>query len=253
MSTLTTLEKCVNILSLFTSANPAVSVRDIAERLDLPKSTLYRYLAALKHHDLLEEDTAPGNYRLGRRVVEWARSALAASLDEIARPFMERLSRQTGETIVLAGLRHHEGVCLDKVEGRHALRVTHERGATFPLHAGATGKALMAHLGQDEQKAIVDDVGLPRFSETTITDPQKLHAELDRVKNQGFAESDGETIVGSYSIAAPIFGRTGQIVAALSASAPRQRMDRATREKMTALIAEAAQEITSRVAADTAA
>jgi len=252
MSTLTTLEKCVNILSLFAQATPILNVYDIAERLDLPKSTVYRYLAALKHHNLLEEDTTPGNYRLGRKVIELARSALVASLEEIARPYMERLSRQTGETIVLAGLQHHEGVCLEKVEGRHALRVTHERGATFPLHAGATGKVLMAHLGQDEQKAIVDDVGLPQFSETTITDPQQLQTELDRMKEQGFAESDGETILGSYSVAAPIFGRAGQIVAALSVSAPRQRIDKTTRETMIALIVDAAQEITNRVAADAA-
>jgi len=253
MSTLTTLEKCVNILSLFAQATPTLSVYDIAERLDLPKSTVYRYLSALKHHDLLEEDTKPGNYRLGRKVIEWARSALVASLEEIARPYMERLSRQTGETIVLAGLRHHEGVCLEKVEGHHALRVTHERGATFPLHAGATGKVLMAHLSQEEQDATIDDVGLPRFCETTITDPQQLRTELDRIKEQGFTESDGETIVGSYSVAAPIFGRAGRIVAALSVSAPRQRIDKTIRETMIALIVEAAQEITNRVAADAAA
>ena len=253
MSTLTTLEKCVNILSLFAPATPTLNVYDIAERLDLPKSTVYRYLSALKHHELLQEDTTPGYYRLGGKVIELARSALVASLEDIARPFMERLSRQTGETIVLAGLRHHEGVCLEKVEGRHALRVTHERGATFPLHAGATGKVLMAHLGQVEQKAIIDDVGLPRFSETTITDKQQLESRLNQIKEQGFAESDGETIVGSYSVAAPIFGRTGRIVASLSVSAPRQRIDKTTRETMIVLIVDAAHEITGRVAADTAA
>ena len=253
MSALTTLEKCVNILSLFTPATPTLTVYDIAERLNLPKSTAYRYLSALKHHKLLQEDTTPGSYRLGHKVIELARSALVASLEEIARPFMERLSRQTGETIVLAGLRHHEGVCLEKVEGRHALRVTHERGAAFPLHAGATGKVLMAHLGQDEKQAIVNDVGLPQFSETTITDQRQLESRLAQIEEQGFAESDGETIVGSYSVAAPIFGRTGRIVASLSVSAPRQRIDKTTRETMIALIVEAAQQITNRVAADTAA
>jgi len=72
MSTLTTLEKCVNILSLFAQATPTLNASDIAERLNLPQSTVYRYLSALKQHDLREEDSTPGNYRLGRKVIELA-------------------------------------------------------------------------------------------------------------------------------------------------------------------------------------
>lgn len=253
MTTLATLEKGIKILSLFNKTTPALNVSDVATQLGLPKSTAYRYLATLKKHGLIEEDTVPGNYRLGAKILELSQLVSRTSLRELALPFMEQLARKTGETAILAGLRRHVGICVEKVEGHHALRVTHERGATFPLHAGATGKVLMAHLSQEEQDAAIDDVGLPRFSETTITEPKRLRLELDRIKEQGFAESDGETIVGSYSVAAPIFSRAGRIVAALSVSAPRQRIDKTTRETMIALIVEAAQEITNRVAADTAA
>ncbi len=249
MSTLATLEKGIKILSLFNKTTPALNVSDVATQLGLPKSTAYRYLATLKKHGLIEEDTVPGNYRLGAKILELSQLVSRTSLRELALPFMEWLSRQTGETAILAGLRRHVGICLEKVEGHHALRVTHERGATFPLHAGATGKVLMAHLSGEEQDAAIDDVGLPRFSETTITEPKRLRLELDKIKEQGFAESAGETIHGTYSIAAPIFGRSGRNIAALSVSAPRHRLnDKKTQKKMTALIVKAAREISRKAA-----
>ncbi len=249
MSTLATLEKGIRILSLFNKATPVLNVSDVVAQLGLPKSTAYRYLAVLKKNGLIEENTVPGTYRLGQKILELSLLVSRTSLQELALPLMERLSRQTGETVVLAGLRKHVGVCLEKVEGHHALRVTHERGATFPLHAGATGKVLMAHLSGEEQDATIDEVGLPRFSETTITDPNRLRLELDKIKEQGFAESAGETIHGTYSIAAPIFGRSGRIIAALSVSAPRHRLnDKKAQKKMTSLIVKAAREISRKVA-----
>jgi len=247
MSTLATLEKGIKILSLFNKTTPALNVSDVATQLGLPKSTAYRYLAVLKKHGLIEEDTKPGTYCLGPKILELSQVVSRTSLRKLALPFMEQLARKTGETAILAGLRKHEGICLQKVEGHHALRVTHERGATFPLHAGATGKVLMAHLSQEEQNATIDDVGLPRFSETTITNPQRLRVELLKIKEQGFAESDGETILGSYSIAAPIFGRSGRIIAALSVSAPRHRLnDKKAQKAMIAMLVKTAQGITDK-------
>ena len=248
MSTLATLEKGIKILSLFNKTTPALNVSDVVAQLGLPKSTAYRYLAVLKKHGLIEEDTVPGNYRLGSKILELSQLVSRTSLRELALPSMERLARKTGETVVLAGLRKHVGVCLEKVEGHHALRVTHERGATFPLHAGATGKVLMAHLSGEEQDATIDDVGLPRFSETTITEPTRLRLELDKIKEQGFADSAGETIHGTYSLATPIFGRSGRIIAALSVSAPLHRLnDKKTRKAMIALLVRIAQEITDKI------
>jgi len=246
MTTLSTLEKCVRILTLFREVNPALTVSDVAARLGLPKSTAYRYIASLKQHQFIEEDENTGNYRLGQMVLELARSISRKGPQEIALPFMERLSRQTGESIILAGLRKHEGICLEKVEGHHALRVTHEQGAVFPLHAGATGKVLMAHLSREEQDEIIEHRGLPRFSETTITDPVLLRIELGRIKKKGFAVSDGETIPNTYGIAAPIFTRSGKIVAALGVSVPSHRLEGAKRRAMIKLITTAAREITDK-------
>jgi DNA-binding IclR family transcriptional regulator len=247
-----TLKKCVDILTLFADFGPVLSVAEIAERLHFPQSTTYRYISALKNHGLLEEDMRqPGYYHLGMKLLHLARSVTKQSLLNIALPVMEQISRQTGETVILSGLRQGQGICLEKVEGHHALRVSHERGAVFPLHAGASGKALLAYLDEDEQNAILQRVELTRFSETTITDPKKLKVELKRIREQGYAESDGEVIQGTYGIGVPLFSASGGIVAVLSVSAPRHRLEGVARKRMIQFLVTSSNTITERLQADT--
>ncbi|RLE37818.1 hypothetical protein DRJ12_02320, partial [Candidatus Acetothermia bacterium] len=114
----------MQILNLFTEAAPRLSVDDISARLGIPKSTVYRYLTALKKHRLIAEDSRPGTYRLGEGLLVLARGVARSSVQEIALPFMEELQRDYGETVILSALRNDQGVCLEKVEGTHALRVS---------------------------------------------------------------------------------------------------------------------------------
>lgn len=219
-----TLEKGLRILTLLGEGRPELSAADIGRALDLPRSTAYRYVVALKFHGLIEEDPRTGLLRLGAKLLQLAGSVRRRGLIEIALPRMERLVAQTGETVILAGLHETSGICLERVEGHHALRVSHERGAIFPLHAGATGKVLLAYLPQEDQERIIAQ-GLPRFSETTITDPALLKAELGRIRRLGYAESDGEVVPHTYGLAVPIPSDTGRVLAALGASAPSTRLD----------------------------
>ncbi len=249
MSTLSTLEKCVQILTLFTETTPRLSVEEISARLGIPKSTVYRYISALKKHRLISEDTRPGFYCLGDGILPLARAVARSSVQEIALPFMEQLQRDYGETVILSALRNDQGVCLEKVEGTHALRVSHDRGAIFPLHAGASGKVLLAYLPPDDQARIIRTQGLPRFTRTTITDPNLLQEELALIRLQGYAESDGEVTEGTYGIGAPIYGRGNKIVAALSVAAPKQRLQGRKRERMVRVVVDTAKRISEAVQA----
>jgi len=231
MSGLSTLEKGIRILTLFSPEAPALSAGEIAERLDLPASTAYRYLAVLRKHHLIVQERS-GIYRLGTKILELAGCVVRPSLRDIALPIMRTLSRQEGETVILSSLRDHDGVCLERIEGHHALRVSHQRGAVFPLHAGASGKALMAFLDPDRQNTIIERFGLARFTTHTITTPKKLHQELDRIRDLGYAESDGEVDEGTYGIGAPILSSDGQVVASLCVSAPTHRLESKKRDRV---------------------
>jgi len=238
-----TLEKCVQILSLFADS-PVLQVSEIAEKMGQPRSTAYRYVAALKANHLVEEaDTGPG-YRLGPKILELAASMSRRPLRDVAKPYLERIGRETGETIILHGFRDQVGVCLEKVDGNQTLRVSYDRGDIHPLHASATGKAILAHLDRKEQKRIIKEVGLEAFTPTTITDPDILEKELEAIRELGFSESHGEAIEGTRGIAAPIFSFSGRVVASIGASVPEHRGKGDDRKLLIQWLTEAADQIT---------
>ena len=245
---LNTLEKCVQILTLL-SESPPLQVAEIARELDLPRSTAYRYIAALRSHHLVEEAADGPGYRLGTKILELAATMSRRPIRGVALPYMERIARETGETVILCGLREREGICLEKVDGHHALRVSYELGDTYPLHASATGKAILAHLDPDERRSIVKKGGLARLTETTITDPSALDREVAKIGSDGYSESDGEAIVGTRGIAAPIFSFADRVVASIGVSVPRHRGEGELTQRLIDLLAQAAQDITREIAA----
>lgn len=245
---LNTLEKCVQILTLL-SESSQLQVAEIARQLNLPRSTAYRYIAALRSHHLVDEAAAGYGYRLGTKILELAATMSRRPIRDVALPYMERVARETGETTILCGLREHEGICLEKVDGHHALRVSYELGDTYPLHASATGKAILAHLDSDERSSIIDDLGLARLTEATITAPSVLEREVAKIVRDGYSESDGEAIVGTRGIAAPIFSLSGRIVASIGVSVPKHRGEGETRQRLIALLVRASKDITREITA----
>ena len=241
---MTTLEKFVNILTLFTEGTSVMTVPEIAKHLHLPISTAYRYVSALKQAGLIEEAIGTNGYSLGIKILELARAVPKKTLQHISISIMTQLANKTGEIIILCGLRGHDGVCLEKVEGNHVLRVSHQRGATFPLHAGASGKVLLAYLDESERDEIINRIEFTKFSKTTITNRRKLKEELRRIRAQGYAESDGEVIRETYGIGAPILSQSGKTLAALSISAPTHRLAGKKREQIIKLVVTAARRIT---------
>lgn len=221
-----------------------MTVPKIAKHLHLPISTAYRYVSALKQAGLIEEAIGTNGYSLGIKILELARAVPKKTLQHISIPIMTQLANEAGESIILCGLRNHDGVCLEKVEGHHALRVSHQRGATIPLHAGASGKVLLAYLDESERDEIIDRIEFTKFSMTTITNRRKLKEELRRIRAQGYAESDGEVIRETYGIGAPILSQSGKTLAALSISAPTHRLAGKKREQIIKLVVTAARRIT---------
>jgi len=247
MTGLSTLEKAIQILVML-SESRRLRAEEIAARLGLPRSTTYRYLASLRSHHLIEEAEDGPGYRLGTTILELAATMSRRPIREVSLPYLERIARETGETIILCGLREHVGICLEKVDGTHALRVSYELGHTYPLHASATGKAILAHLSTDERRTIVGKVGLERFTDTTITDVGVLERELAKIVRDGYSESNGEAIVGTRGIAAPIFSFAGRVVASIGASVPKHRGVGEMRQRLIDLLVEAAREITIGIA-----
>ena len=212
----TTADRAIDVLLLFDLSTPVLSAGEIAERLGMSRSTTYRYLQSLRSSDLLEEDTARWGFRLGSRIFELARIArLGLGLSEIALPVMQDLCREVDEAVLLTRRSGTMVVCLERVETTRPIRLSYERGHLLPLHAGAPSKVLLAF--EEQSDVVVESLGeLQRFTDATITDPDLLRAELARIREQGYALSNGERDAGVRGIVAPIFGPDGTIAAGIS-------------------------------------
>jgi len=212
-------------LLLFQDQRHLFSVEDISQMLDIPRSTVYRYIRILTDKGLLER-TESADYRLGLAFIELGRNAIASNREMrlIALPSMQRIAQAVGESVSLMRLYNRRAVCVESIEGQQALRVTIERGRTQPLHAGASSKILLAALPADQWE---DQLELPlsRYTDNTTTALDALKAQLYTVRERGYCVSDGEIDLGARAVAVPLVDGRDDVIAALSIEAPASRMD----------------------------
>lgn len=245
----TTADRAIDLLCLFDVNTPVLTAGEIAGHLGISRSTAYRYIQSLRSYDLLEEDSGRSGFRLGARIFELARVARQGlGLSEVALPVMQDLSRQLGEAVLLTRRTGLMAVCLERVETSQPIRLSYERGHLLPLHAGAPSKVLLAF--DDENDAVVKSLGkLERFTDSTITDPDELRAELAVIREQGYAVSNGERDAGVRGIAAPIFGAEGRLTAGISAGCLALAAEDDELDATIAAVRAAARTVTERLAA----
>src|SRR5919108_2396984 len=217
------VDRAVAILELL-SDQPTAGVTEIAEAIGVHKSTAFRLLASLEAGDLVEQTAHRGTYRLGFGVVRLATAVSdRLELTRQARPVCEALAVQVGETVNLALLRGSEVVNLEQVQGPNTITTVNWVGRPTPPHATAGGKVLLAALSPDELEGFLTEK-LPGFTAETITQPAALRRDLARARELGYAITLEELEPGLNAVAAPVRDRTGQVVAAISVSAPAFRL-----------------------------
>lgn len=228
------LRKGIDLLFLFTEAEPVLSLRDISSRLKLPKSTTYRFVSTLRDTGLLVQDPESRRYRLGARLLSLQPAIIRpVDLRTLAFPFLRDLMERSGETAHLTERRDSLGVIAEVVESPIMLRMAPKRGQTFPLHAGALCRAILAFLPPREVDRILQSGRLKRFTPDTPTTPVALRRALRDVRKAGYAVSHQELTVGACGISAPILGPDGWAIASMGISGPMQRL---TEEKRKALV-----------------
>lgn len=205
------------ILRALGNGQPDASLTDLARELGLHKSTAHGILATLAAHDLVARDRATRRYRLGPAMVALGRAAGDRhNLGMLARPYLRRLCRLSGETVTLH-LRDGGGsVILVSEESPHQLKVTAPPGHRMPPFAGAVAKVLQAFAGSSIRRL---PASLPAYTARTITHSMRFRQELERVRRAGVAYDDMEYLPGVRAVSAPVregTGEGGEAVAALS-------------------------------------
>lgn len=219
MTTLSAPERLLAVLAAFDHEHPALSLTDISRRAGLTLTTAHRLVGALTEWGALERDEE-GVYHVGLRL--WEVAALAPrglALRQIALPYLEDLYEATHENVQLAVRDGSEVVYIEWISGRSAVGVRIQVGARWPLHATGVGLALLAHCDPSFQEAYCESL-LAAFTPYTVTDPVRLRRELAEVRHTGVAVSSRQVTDDALSVAAPVRGTGGSVIAAVSVVVP---------------------------------
>lgn len=227
------LERTFGILEVFTESRPEWSTTEIARARALPVPTVHRILAALKRLGYVSQHEETRRFRLGIGALSLGERARAVvDLRPIAIRPLRSLSAATGETALLTVLtpERDRSVCLERVETPQPLRLSVQPGRQLPMHAGASQKALLAFMPEEDIDRLTAGP-LERCCQSTITDPQALRRELKAIRARGWASSYEETNVGVWGIAVPVRSESDVVCAVgIAGPSPRLSIDRVRRD-----------------------
>ncbi|MFI7103513.1 IclR family transcriptional regulator [Streptomyces sp. NPDC050161] len=237
----------LRVLEEVASRQP-IGVGELARVLDMPKSSVQRALHTLNTAGWIR----PARGEVTRWVVttkalDVGRHASGdLDLRDAAVPAMEELRRCTEETIHLTVREGDKMVLIERLETSKPVRISMSLGHALPLHASANGKAVLANSPSDAIAQLLAQE-LPRYTDTTITDPDELTAELQRVREQGYATNNGEWRSDVGSVAAAIMGGPGEPIGSLSINIPLHRLTDASRSFYGKAVSEAARTLSARL------
>jgi len=219
------LERGLSVIRAFGPDDPALTLSDVARRTGLTRAAARRFLLTLCDLGYVRSDGK--RFALTPRVLELGYAYLSSlSLPEIAEPHLERLAAEVRESSSVSVLDGDEIVYVGRVPTSRIMRVSINVGTRFPAYATSMGRILLAALPAADLDAYLARADLRALTARTITDAGELRAELDRIRTQGWALVDQELEEGLRSVAAPVRGRDGDVVAAVNVSAHASRASR---------------------------
>lgn len=232
--------RAMSILETFGEERSSLTLAEIAAAVQLTQPTALRLLRALKSHDLVVFDAPSRRYSLGPGVVRMASIVFnRGDMLSIVQPRVQRLREQTKETAALHWRVDARRVCLIEVVSPQPVRMASGLGNSYPLVAGAAGKAMLAHMSTEEVDLLVEQAR----AEGRAVDRRKLVAELAEIQRQRYATSVGETVPGAAAVATAIVDPAGRAIAALNVTGPADRLTAHAMKAIAPSILEAADEI----------
>lgn len=219
------VKRAVQLINLFAEHGPSLGVSEIAKLMGIHKSVVHKILVTLESEDWVHKSSHTDKYSLGLTLLKlFPLVPNRFNIRSIARSIMEELVAEVEETATLTILSPDckEGICIEKVECTHNVRLTTEIGSRIPLHAGATGRILASFMGPEKiEELLVSD--LAQYTEKTITDPKRLLEDISVIRKQGYDITFSQVDHGLVAISAPIFNSSDKLAAGLSISGPQYR------------------------------
>lgn len=240
-------EKTATLLKLLGRAPYVHSVTELGEQISCSKSGTFKLLASLVKTGLAAQ-TPEHKYTLGPAVYVLGRTYEdKIGLSKMVKPYLVRLRDMTGENASFSMLINGKAILIYREESQQLVRVMGNVGQERPLYAGATGKILGAYQEERVIRKRLMEEPMKAFTENTILSPEGLLNEYAKIREQGYAISDGELNSETIGIGAPIYDESGNVWAAVSIGAPKMRVDAVKMERYIFLIREIAKEMSEQM------
>jgi DNA-binding IclR family transcriptional regulator len=224
LRTIQAVDRAAALLKAVADSRQPLTVLELASATGLNRSTAWRLLATLDRHGLVERDPVTQRYSVGYAVLQMAAGGDYDALVRRARPAVERLANETGETASLAVAKRFDLVYIDQVEAPQVMS-PNWLGRPAPLHATSSGKAFLAWLSPEE-RAVLTSGRLKRYTPTTITSRAKLERELHDVRERGYSVCVGELEETLWGVSSAILNGQERPVAIVSVWGPEHRVRR---------------------------
>jgi IclR family acetate operon transcriptional repressor len=216
--------KVVLLLETLRDEPEGLSLQELADRTGYVKSSAHRILRSLKKHGYVEQESVGGPYRLGLQAMTLARGLNGRSgLVEMARLYLREAVEIFNESAYLAVLRGDRGIFVDVRETRRDFRLVGPLGAEVHFHATAAGKAMAAFLPAARQAALLKSLKAEQQTDRTLTRKSEIEQEWEKVRRQGYAVNNEETIVGAIFLACPVFDASKAVCGSISVGVPKPR------------------------------
>jgi DNA-binding IclR family transcriptional regulator len=212
-----TVDRALEVLTQIVLADEPILLEDLAQRIGLSRSVIYRLVRSLENAEYIRRDARQGGYTVGATFLSMSvLTASRVSVSRAVRPSMEAIVTRFGETVSFHIRGGAQRVCIDVVEGVHAIRRVIPIGETLPLFVGETGRVLLSDLPKPELQTFLS------AAEATGMDTALLRKDIERVRRQGYIIGVGIRTAGVGSISVPVYG-PGGILGAMTISGPADR------------------------------
>lgn len=247
-SEVSTSLRAFDILEIIANADSyaGISLSEISDSLNIPKSTIHRHLHTLEQINIIERKRGD-SYHLGWKILSLAGKYLEnLRFPIVAEPFMRQLSEMTQETVHIAVPAGNEVIYVGKVDSPRSIMMSAKIGGRLPMYSTSLGKSVLANLPEKKIEEIIE-LGLPARTANTITSPEKLKKHLEQVRSRGYSVNNLEYEDDIRSVAAPVFDYTQMVIGAMSCAGPANRISLKDVDKIGLKVKETALAISRRM------
>jgi DNA-binding IclR family transcriptional regulator len=241
------MRNALKLLKLFTIEEPVMSLTELAKKLEIGESAVYRLISTLIHDEFITKDNNSKKFKLKTSLITMGNTIMSCNnLCHFTPPILEKLVNETGETTHLSILRENKVVYLQKFDCINFVHLPTHIGKQSPLHCTSSGQIFLAFQSEPHiEKTIFK--GLTAFTSNTITTREKLVDRINKIKKQGYAFTIEEMYQGISSIAAPVISPSGDVVASISITGPITRINQHTASMLSKLVIKASDELSKKL------